>query len=177
MFIPGQIIAAVTFPGIIVHEAAHKFFCDISKVPVYEVSYFNFSKTPGYVVHGPLNDLKSSFLIAAGPLIINSALCMVLTAPASISLIFLGSGPGNNPPAVYFILMWLGLSIGMHAFPSPQDAANFKEHTKQSKANIFIKLFAWVFVIIITIAHALRVIWFDLFYALALSSVALRILL
>jgi hypothetical protein len=27
MFIPGQLIAILTFPGVIVHEAAHQLFC------------------------------------------------------------------------------------------------------------------------------------------------------
>lgn len=34
-FVPGPVIAAVTFPGVIVHEAAHRFFCDLGGVPVY----------------------------------------------------------------------------------------------------------------------------------------------
>ena len=33
--IPGFLVALVTFPGIICHEIAHKFFCDIAGVPVY----------------------------------------------------------------------------------------------------------------------------------------------
>ena len=40
MIIPGPIIALLTFPGVIVHEFAHKLFCDIFNVPVYYVNYF-----------------------------------------------------------------------------------------------------------------------------------------
>ena len=167
MIIPGWLISLLTFPGIIVHEAAHKFFCDLRGVPVYEVSYFNLSKTPGYVIHGPVKDLKSAFLISAGPLIINSLLCMIFTFSSFIPWVALGLGVKNSP-WIYTALMWFGLSIGMHAFPSPHDADNFKELVKAQNKGFILKTVSWVFVIIMNIAHALSVVWFDLFYALGL---------
>ncbi len=166
--IPGQLISFFTFPGVIVHEIAHKFFCDLCKVPVFEVSYFNTTKTPGYVVHAPVTRLKHSFLIAIGPLIINSVLCMLLTFSAFIPLVALDLEGVNF---VFYILMWLGISLGMHAFPSPQDAENFKDLTKATKANFLIKIFAWLFVFVTSLAHALKAIWFDLLYAIGLSWV------
>ncbi|MDR1853555.1 MAG: metalloprotease family protein [Azoarcus sp.] len=168
MFIPGQLISVLTFPGIIVHEMAHKFFCDVCKVPVYEVSYFKFSRTPGYVIHAPVANLLHSFLISICPLLINSLLCMVLTFSAFIPLVALGL-KGVHP--VFYVLMWLGISMGMHAFPSPQDAANFKALVKTADTNFIVKFLAGFFVIITSIAHVLKVIWFDLFYAIGLSWV------
>ena len=51
--IPGWLISLVTFPGVVVHEAAHRFFCDVTDTPVYEVSYFRpRGKPAGYVIHG-----------------------------------------------------------------------------------------------------------------------------
>ncbi|MCL2888419.1 MAG: DUF3267 domain-containing protein [Elusimicrobia bacterium] len=168
--IPGWLIAFLTFPGIIVHEIAHRFFCDLRNVPVYEVSYFNFSRTPGYVIHGPINDLPSAFLISVGPLIINSLLCVIFTFSSFIPLVALGLGLRD---AHWFsiVLMWFGISIGMHAFPSPHDANNFKELVKLHKKGFLLKTVSWIFVIIISIAHVLRVIWFDLLYAIGLSWV------
>lgn len=41
-FIPGQLIAALTFPGVIVHEMAHQLFCRLFRVAVLDVCYFRF---------------------------------------------------------------------------------------------------------------------------------------
>jgi len=43
------LIALVTFPGIILHEWAHKFFCDRTGVPVYKTCYFRLGNPAGYV--------------------------------------------------------------------------------------------------------------------------------
>lgn len=41
------------FPGVMVHELAHQLFCRLMGVPVYEVKYFQFADTCGYVAHEP----------------------------------------------------------------------------------------------------------------------------
>lgn len=38
ILIPGFIVAMLTFPGIIVHEFAHKLFCSLTGTRVLEVS-------------------------------------------------------------------------------------------------------------------------------------------
>lgn len=166
--IPGWLIALITFPGIIVHEISHRFFCDLVKIPVYNVCYFNFkqiiSKEAGYVIHAPCNNLKSSFLISIGPLIINTFLCSLLTIPASITEYL---NPNQINP-VFLFLQWIGLSIGMHAFPSNQDMQNFLYQVSNSKKNI-LYLFAKFFSIIIALANALRFFWFDFVYAMLVS--------
>jgi hypothetical protein len=113
-FIPGFVIALVTFPGVIVHEAAHRFFCDLAGVPVYKVCYFRIGNPSGYVIHGLTKSLRANFLITVGPLIVNTLLCAVISFPLATSL------PLNvtDVPGVFVLLGWLGISIGMHAFPS-----------------------------------------------------------
>ena len=114
--IPGILIALATFPGVIAHEAAHLLFCRIRKVAVFEVCYFRLGNPAGYVVHEPTDDFTTSFLIAVGPFIINSLLCVVFCFPAVLPVrVF-----GLSDPVSYFWI-WLGVSIGMHAFPSTQD--------------------------------------------------------
>ena len=49
-FIPGFLIAIVTFPGVIVHEAAHLFFCRWFKLEVYDVCFFRVGNPSGYVI-------------------------------------------------------------------------------------------------------------------------------
>jgi hypothetical protein len=56
-----------TFPGVIIHEVAHQLFCRVGRVPVYEVRYFQFDlKVAGYVVHAPVQDFGTAFLISIG---------------------------------------------------------------------------------------------------------------
>ncbi len=126
-WIPGQTIACITFPGVIIHEIAHRFFCDIFNVPVYEINYFKpFSKTAGHVRHHPTNSLRAAFFIGMAPLFINSILCMVLTLPMGIP-IFLGTNflmPTSLAHLMFgLVLYWVGMSIGFNAIPSKQDLA------------------------------------------------------
>src|SRR5580658_7073055 len=87
--IPGWLIALLTFPGVICHEIAHRFFCDICGVPVYAACYIRVGNPAGYVVHGPVRSLKSAFLISIGPLIVNTLLCSLISFAAVIPLFIL----------------------------------------------------------------------------------------
>jgi hypothetical protein len=164
--IPGVVISIITFPGIIVHEMAHRFFCDIAKVPVYEVRYFRIANPPGYVVHGEPGSLKDSFLISVGPFIINSLLCMALTLPYVFP-----TKMGADPGFEINMLAWMGLSIGMHAFPSNQDMKSFTNQVKNSKNKTLIYLFAAPITAIFFIANLLKVVWIDFFYAIGISLI------
>lgn len=77
-FIPGALIAILTFPGIIVHEFAHKSFCQRVGVPVYEVCYFRCGNPAGYVKHGPVQRYSQAFLIGVAPFIVNSLLAFII---------------------------------------------------------------------------------------------------
>jgi Putative zincin peptidase len=171
-FIPGFVIALVTFPGVIVHEAAHRFFCDLAGVPVYKVCYFQVGNPSGYVIHGPTNSLRASFLITVGPLIVNTLLCAIIGLPLAILL------PLNvdDVPGVFILLGWLGISIGMHAFPSPQDAANFSAAVRASGRGLLCVV-ARVFQGLVGLAHLLRFFWFDLIYAVGVATVPALIVL
>jgi hypothetical protein len=153
LFIPGFVIAILTFPGVIVHEAAHRFFCDLAHVPVYDVCYFRIGNPSGYVIHGPTKSLRASFLITIGPLLINTLLCAVICFAPAISL----SLNVANAPIVFVLLGWLGLSIGMHAFPSPQDAANFSAVVRSSGRGL-LYVVARMFQALVWLAHLLRMI-------------------
>ncbi|UYY57749.1 metalloprotease family protein [Sphingomonas sp. S2-65] len=168
LFLPGWLFSAITFPGVIVHEIAHRLFCHLTGVPVYEVSYFRFRGNPaGYVVHGPPPTLRSALLISAGPLIVNSLLCMLLTFAAVIPLIILDD---SDVSAVSIFLFWIGISIGMHAFPSNHDAEAFVLHAEERRgASSIVATLAQLFAWLLKAVNALRIVWIDLFYAVALS--------
>jgi hypothetical protein len=159
--IPGFIIAIATFPGVIIHELAHLLFCRLKRVPVLEVKFFQFNmQTAGYVLHGPVESFGASFLVSVGPFIVNSLLCMLICLPASIPYRLYGS---SNFPTL--VLLWLGVSIGMHAFPSTQDASNLSEQAKKAvAAKNKAAYLAYPVVGLIYLANLLSVIWFDALY-------------
>jgi hypothetical protein len=166
-FIPGFLIALLTFPGVIVHEIAHRIFCDIAGVPVYKVCYIRVGNPAGYVVHGQVNNLWSSFLISVGPFLINSILCAVLGFPA-----YVNTALGTHTHIINTLLIWLSVSIGMHAFPSKADLDNFHKNVKSSQGqNILLVGFSMFLGGCFTIARLLSFFWFDAIYALGVGMI------
>src|SRR5437870_10198406 len=107
-FIPGWLLAIFTFPGVIVHEAAHRFFCDIARVPVHAVCYFRVGNLAGYVVHAKTASLRANFLISIGPLIVNTFLCAAIGFAPGLARIL----SPEHMPGVFMLLLWLAMSIG-----------------------------------------------------------------
>lgn len=163
--IPGFLVAIVTFPGVIVHEAAHMLFCKLRGVAVLDVCFFRFGNPCGYVIHEEIEDFGTAFFVSVGPFIINSLLCIVICSPAFVPVrIF-----GIQNPLSYFLL-WLGISIGMHAFPSTVDAKGLLHNAKKAIAsgNMF-ALVAYPVVLLIYAANISCVFWGDYLYGLAIG--------
>lgn len=164
-FIPGFLIAAITFPGVIVHEAAHMFFCRWRKVPVFDYCFFQFGNPAGYVVHGPSDNFVSTFLISMGPFFINTFFCFLICFPAYLPVhVF-----DLSHPLSYFLL-WLGLSIGMHAVPSSTDASNLWNAARIAvKESHPLAIISFPLVLIIHAFNILRVVWADLLYGVLIG--------
>lgn len=159
--IPGFIISLLTFPGVIIHEAAHHLFCRIRKVPMFDVCYFSIKgSASGYVQHAKIDSFSTTFLVSIGPFIVNTLLCMAICFPASLPYHYFG-----DRSIVTYFLLWLGVSIGMHAFPSNVDASHILNKAKEEakKKNIF-AILSFPLVIIIYIANILSFFWFDVLY-------------
>jgi hypothetical protein len=163
--IPGEIIALLTFPGVIIHEAAHMLFCKLGRVAVFDVCFFRWGNPAGYVVHEEPASFGTAFLISVGPFIVNSLVCILLCFPAFVPVrIF-----ARQDPISYFLL-WLGLSIGMHAFPSTQDAKVLWHHAKKAAAGFHpLALVSFPLVIAIYIANFGSFFWLDLMYGVAIG--------
>ena len=86
ILIPGQLVTLATFPGVIVHEVAHMWFCKLRRVAVIDVCFFRFGNPAGYVVHEEIKDFNTAFLVSIGPFIINSLLCMFICFPAFLPM-------------------------------------------------------------------------------------------
>jgi hypothetical protein len=102
----------LTFPGVAIHEWAHKIFCKISGLRVMKTVYFRFGNPSGYVLHEAPHNYLQSFFVATGPIIFNSLVSVGL--PYSIKFINAGS---------YWriVFLWLAFSAAAHAFPSSED--------------------------------------------------------
>jgi hypothetical protein len=163
--IPGFLISLLTFPGVIVHEAAHMLFCRLRRVAIFDACFFRLGNPAGYVVHEVCPDFTSIFLISTGPFIVNSILCIFFCLPAMIPF----SEFGQRRPLDYFLL-WIGLSIGMHAFPSTGDAnvlwrsAKSALHRRRPLAIVSFPL-----VVVIYVANLLRFFWIDYAYGFAIG--------
>jgi hypothetical protein len=164
-FIPGQLIALATFPGVIVHEFAHMFFCRIRNVTVLDACYFQFANPAGYVIHERTTNFYSTFLISLGPFFVNTLLCFLICFPAYVPISYFDIGQPLS-----YALMWLGLSIGMHAIPSTQDANNMWEDAKTHVKSLnVLAILTFPLVIAIYIFNVLRVIWADLGYGILIG--------
>jgi hypothetical protein len=157
----GALIALLTFPGVILHEWAHKFSCDRTGVPVLKTCYFRLGNPAGYVIHGPVDNYGKAFLIATAPFLINTTIAVIVFL---ISVIFLSG-------VAAYILYWLGISIAMHSFPSSQDADNLWGYSKKAWRRNPLVLFGFPVIGLIKLGGLVRVVWFDLLYAVALFLV------
>lgn len=164
-FIPGAIISVLTFPGVIVHEFAHMFFCKLKKVVVFDVCYFRVGNPAGYVIHEETNDFYTTLLISMGPFFINTILCLLICLPAYMPVKFFEL---ENPFS--FFLIWLGVSIGMHAIPSNQDANNIFQLAKKEVKNFnVLAIISYPLVGLIYLFNLLRFFWADLIYGIAVG--------
>ncbi len=165
MFIPGELIAILTFPGIIVHEFAHMLFCKIRKVAVFDACYFRIGNPAGFVVHENTKNFYTTFLVSMGPFFVNTLLCLIICLPAYMPIKFFEIAH----PFSYF-LIWLGVSIGMHAIPSNQDANNVFEQAKvKVKQKNVLAILSFPIVGLIYVFNILRIVWADLIYGIAIG--------
>ena len=174
IFIPGFIISLLTFPGVIIHEIAHRFFLDLAKVPVYSACYFQISSSgiAGYITHGPVKKLSHHFLVSIAPLLVNTVLCAILTFPAYFTFFILGT---EDHSKVFELLFWVGFSIGMHAFPSKEDMNSFVDAVLHSKPKGLLFICTKIFAGFVSLINALRFFWFDAFYAFFIAILIPRI--
>ncbi|MCX7804282.1 MAG: metalloprotease family protein [Planctomycetota bacterium] len=160
MIIPGFLVSVATFPGVIVHEAAHMFFCKLRRVAVLDVCFFRLGNPAGYVLHEKIEDFNTAFLVSVGPFLVNSLLCMFICFPVFVPY----EAFGISDPLI-MLHLWLGVSIGMHAFPSPEDGSSlWKQASKAARELNPLAILSYPLVVLIYIAHALSFFWFDAIY-------------
>jgi hypothetical protein len=141
------------------------FFCKLRGIAVLDVCFFRVGNPAGYVMHEETDSFATSFLVCMGPFFVNSLLCMLICFPAFMPVRVFGV---MHP--LSYVLLWLGLSIGMHAFPSIGDAYGLLQHAKKEiSASNPLAVLTYPLVWIIYLANMLRVVWVDLLYGLAIG--------
>ncbi|MBK9445209.1 MAG: hypothetical protein QG616_2189 [Pseudomonadota bacterium] len=163
--IPGSFIAAATFPGVVIHELAHQLFCHLFKIPVFQVCYFRFGNPAGYVVHGNSENWMHQVLVSAGPFFLNSLLGALLAFPSALRVFEFS----ESASALDIALIWLGVSIAMHAIPSTGDAKAMWAAVSGGKAPLLAKLGIAPVVGLIFVLAVGSVVWLDLAYGIAIS--------
>jgi hypothetical protein len=164
-FIPGFVISIATFPGVILHEAAHLFFCRVNNLAVFDVCYFRIGNPAGYVIHESTNEFRKAFMVSMGPFFVNTVFCVLFCSAAFIPVWELGV----VDPLSYFFY-WLGLSIGMHAFPSTQDMQGIWHlMPAEAKKFNFLAIISYPIVGLVYVLNFARVVWADLGYGIAIG--------
>ncbi len=164
-FIPGPVIALLTFPGVIVHETGHFFFCRLFRLGVFDVCFFRFGNPAGYVIHERTDNFKALFFVSMGPFFVNTLLCMVFCTAAFLPVWELKM----QDPLAYFFY-WLGLSIGMHAFPSKDDLSNiWALAPEKAKHGNVLAVISLPLIAILYVLNYARIVWADLGYGIAVG--------
>lgn len=163
-FIPGILITAVTFPGVIVHELAHQLFCRWFKVPVFQVVYFQLENPAGYVLHEKTTNKLHSVLISIGPFFINTIIAGLIALPAALPVFSFG-----NATFIDYLLIYLSISIAMHAFPSTGDADVIREVIAEKETPVWLKILGYPLVGLIYLGSIGSFIWLDLLYGIGIA--------
>lgn len=180
IIIPGILISAVTFPGVIIHELAHQLFCRLMRVPVYQVKYFQLKNPSGYVVHEASDRPLANFLIAVGPFLINTLVGICLLLPASMEIVVFGglTGGGGLQSLLLIISMWMGISVLIHAFPSRGDAQALIDSIMKNKdVPLILRILVAPVVGLIYVGAIGSMFWLDLAYAVAIAALVPQILM
>ncbi|MES2279140.1 MAG: DUF3267 domain-containing protein [Bacteroidota bacterium] len=164
MFIPGILITILTFPGVIVHELAHQLFCRWFNVPVFKVVYFQVANPAGYVLHETVANKWHGMLISVGPFILNSLLGMLIAFPAALPVFKFDNGNIAD-----YLLIYLGVSVAMHAFPSTGDAKAILTDLKAPETSLWVKILGYPVIGLIYAGTLGSFFWLDLAYGAAVA--------
>jgi hypothetical protein len=157
-----QFISIVTFPGIILHEFSHEFFCRLLGVKVKKVCYFRLGNPAGYVIHEQSRHFYQAFFIAAGPFILGTLLGALSFWVASQEEIFVRK----------IIWNWFGIAIAANCLPSKGDSKNlWIENWSHMKSNI-LAVIGLPFTLLVWLMSLLHSRLFSMAYAAVLFYAA-----
>jgi len=168
-----KILAILTFPGIIVHEWAHKTMCNLFNIKVYKVNYLSLrGNINGYVLHDKPENYFQAFLISVGPLFLNSLIAIIFT--------FIALNFYIENTFIFSLLLWISFSVGLHAFPSNGDADSLLSYSKACLKKWYnplnlLHLLTFPIALIIWIMNKLKYFGVDIVYAIFLICIIINI--
>jgi hypothetical protein len=75
------------------------------------------------------------------------------------------------------VLLWLGISIAMHAFPSTGDAQGMRRAVSSPSASSWARIVGYPVVALIYVGAVGKVLWLDLAYGFAVALLLPRLLI
>jgi hypothetical protein len=155
-----------TFPGIVVHEAGHVAFCLLTGTRVMEVCWFQLNDPIGYVQHERPTSVYKSILISVGPFFVNTLVAL------GIGLLYARrQGPFDSLDLAGVLLLWLGVSVGMNAFPSTGDAeCIWHDVYKEPGTPVLAQMIGTPLVGIIYLGALASAHWFNLVYGVIIAA-------
>lgn len=127
-----KILLVATAFGVVIHELAHKEMVEDFGLRVRDHCYFQLDNPSGYVIHDEPRGYFPTLAISTAPFFLNSAVAYTTFTIAGGVLTSqpIGGLSGLQVGGVT-ALIWLGISSGVHAFPSSQDTKNIWQATKR----------------------------------------------
>jgi hypothetical protein len=168
----GLIVSVVTFPGIIVHELAHLFFCRVAALKVHDYSLLRYGNPMGYVIHEPPTRLRDSVTITVAPFIVNTVGAVLLATMFTLLSFPVTRLTGSLDAGNWtdYVGRWLAISLGTHAFPSLIDAKALWSETSIERHGIF-RFFAMAVAGFIVIGSFASILWIDVLYGYFLLQI------
>ena len=163
-FVPGILITILSFPGVIVHELAHQLFCRWFKVPVFKVVYFQFENPAGYVLHEKSQNKLQTIMISIGPFVVNTIIGALIALPASLPIFKFDNGTPLD-----YLLIYLGVTIAMHAFPSRGDADAIWNAGKETDTPLWVRILGYPIVGLIYLGSLGSFFWLDVIYGVSIA--------
>jgi hypothetical protein len=159
------ILSLATFPGVVVHQTLRLLFCKRKRLAVVDMCFLRMDNPAGFIAHEESADFGPAFSVGMGPLVIGSLLCLLACVPAYWPIRVLHI----HHPLSYFF-MWLGISIGMHAFPSREEAEDLFRHVGEQLVGLnLVVVFTLPLLPLIKLATRVSTVGVGLVYALVLG--------
>ena len=130
-----SLLTVLTFIGVVFHERAHEAICRWAGVRIHALRYFRLGTPAGYVQHNRPTRYRTQVLITIAPLVVNACLAFCLFVAVGMYHQRYGIPPLDWAPPLETLAVggacWIGVSCGVHAFPSEQDIKNLWTDTRR----------------------------------------------
>jgi hypothetical protein len=138
-------------------------------IAVIRVCYLRFGNPVGYVLHErPLFAIQH-IMVAVAPFFVSTV--MALTVSSLACALFASHALNEFHDLVIPLVLWLGFSIALHAFPSSGDADALWSEVRSPEVGFCAKLLLVPVVVLIRLTGIGSRVWLDALYAMVVVAV------